>query len=819
MGEGADDLKKDLSPARLYLDMLGKQLEQIESRQTEADRRHQELQAGQADLVTQMLQKIGQITEIVEAKDSTATLSELHQAVEHLGRTQVEVEGHLRSIDENAQKTNDTSMHELRQILDETRDRIQTHSFDLEEIKKWSQQSIHQFESSGVEYKSLQLELARIRSDQAELKALTKAAEHVYLEPNDPAVNELRLRLDQLLESIARIEVGGQRRASGPAQEEGASLPVGDVFLRDVSQLRQEQLESKLTLRELQQNLASHALPALAELGQRVDQGIAGINKVAADLTALRTVALSSSQESSGEMVAAESLYAELSRLHQSQLETQQLLSQLREKQTHEDSAVVLGIRDGVGQALVAIDQRREQLDHFMQEMRSSQNSERTDQVVHSSLQQLQASIEELVRRDTTVSTPSGDGDDVSDEQRQQLLLTQQNLINQLSEIRHEQSGFHAKISQFISEQTQVSQEVSHTENDEPWQNLLAEMSQTREELRAIRADVDRSAVVMGDSGATEKLNSELLAAYEVAVKKAYDLEQERNAIAAQMAEGSTTQQGGEIETSELQAQLEISKSELSRAQRQIEELQQMQGSGGNEALIVEMSRLEEERDTLRKRLESRAESADAEESNDQLLDQLYDLREELRQSQLEVDRIKKSSTTESPAVSTGGAGDWEAQKRALLAQLESEEAVDEDRVDELMSIREVIEVTDKALASKDAEIIELQQLLAQQSENIGGVAVGAAAIEEILNHDELIQQERESLERMKSEWRDKLGKAEIEISMERAKIAREKKELEAEIEKLHEERKQIIEEVSGSENADSAQKNRWFARLGLENK
>ena len=163
--------------------------------------------------------------------------------------------------------------------------------------------------------------------------------------------------------------------------------------------------------------------------------------------------------------------------------------------------------------------------------------------------------------------------------------------------------------------------------------------------------------------------------------------------------------------------------------------------------------------------------------------------------------------------------GTDDAQKRALLAQLESEEAVDEDRVDELMSIREVIEVTDKALAGKDAEIIELQQLLAQQSENIGGVAVGAAAIEEILNHDELIQQERESLERMKSEWRDKLGKAEIEISMERAKIAREKKELEAEIEKLQEERKQIIEEVSGSENADAAQKNRWFARLGLENK
>ena len=58
MGEGADDLRKDLSPARLYLEMLGKQLDQMELSQTDADRRHHDLQTGQAELVTQMLQKV-----------------------------------------------------------------------------------------------------------------------------------------------------------------------------------------------------------------------------------------------------------------------------------------------------------------------------------------------------------------------------------------------------------------------------------------------------------------------------------------------------------------------------------------------------------------------------------------------------------------------------------------------------------------------------------------------------------------------------------------------------------------------------------------
>ncbi len=819
MGDGADDLKKDLSPARVYLEMLGKQLEQIEDRQLATDLRQQKLHSGQADLVSQMFQKLDQITHVVESKDPSAALAELRQAMEQLGRSQAGNEGCLRFLDEHALKANDPIIQDLRQALDEMRDKIQTQSFDLEEIKKWWQQSLHQFESSGIEYKSLQLELARIRSDQVELKALSKAAERVYLEPNDPAINELRLRLDQVLESMTRVEVGFQRRPVGVLQEEGAASPAADVFARDVSQLRQEQLESKLTLQELQQNLASHALPALADLGQRVDEGLAGITKVAADLSALRSVALSANQESSGEMVAVESLYAELNRLKQGQHETQQLLGQLLDKQPDEDSAIVLGIRDGVGHVMASMDHSRQQLDHFMDEIRSSKQVERSEVDVHSSLQQLQTSIEELVQRELSKFAGSEQVETVSDDPSQQLLLAQQDLIHQLNQMRNEQTGFQKQFEQFMLERTQDVPDNTHSEGERPWQELLDEMTRTREEIQAITAGNDRGLISSAAGGSAEKLNSELLAAYEAVVKKASDLEQDRNVLAAQIAEGMAAGQGDENKFVELQGQLQFAKSELAEAQQQIDELKKSQGGGGNEALIVEMSRLEEERDALRKQLESRAESAVPAESDDQLLDQLYDLQEELRQSQLEVDRLKNTSTSRSSSAPAVEGGDWEAQKRAFLAQLESEEAADEDRASELMSIREVIAVTDKALASKDAEISELQQLLAQQSENLGGVAVGAAAIEEILNHDELIQQERESLESMKAEWREKLGKAEIEISIERAKIAREKKELEAEIEKLQEERKQIIEEVSSSENADPAQKNRWFARLGLENR
>ena len=179
-------------------------------------------------------------------------------------------------------------------------------------------------------------------------------------------------------------------------------------------------------------------------------------------------------------------------------------------------------------------------------------------------------------------------------------------------------------------------------------------------------------------------------------------------------------------------------------------------------------------------------------ESNDPLLDQLYDLRQELRQSQEEVARLEvavQNPADPKPVVQ----GDWESQKRALLAQLESEDVPDDDRSGQLISMREVISATDEVVEAKNREVSELKQLLALQSDSIGEVAVGAAAIDEIFNHDDLIQQERASLEKMKAEWREKLSQAEIEVSMERAKIARERKELEAEFERLQDEKKHHV--------------------------
>jgi hypothetical protein len=128
----------------------------------------------------------------------------------------------------------------------------------------------------------------------------------------------------------------------------------------------------------------------------------------------------------------------------------------------------------------------------------------------------------------------------------------------------------------------------------------------------------------------------------------------------------------------------------------------------------------------------------------------------------------------------------------------------------------QLVRTTDEALAAKDQELEEMRQLLEQQSASLGSVAVGAAALGEILDHDEIIRQQRASLKHLEGEWREKLRCAEIEISIERAKIARERADVER--------RMRLLETSAGKEGGgagkgDQAAKptrGRWLTRLGL---
>lgn len=164
-----------------------------------------------------------------------------------------------------------------------------------------------------------------------------------------------------------------------------------------------------------------------------------------------------------------------------------------------------------------------------------------------------------------------------------------------------------------------------------------------------------------------------------------------------------------------------------------------------------------------------------------------------------------------------GGALDWEAQKRKLLQSLEEDfDGSTEDR-QERLSIEETIRVTSHVVDAKEREIEELRQLLEQQSSNFGSVAVGAAALSELVDKDELLQQERQKLSALQEEWQVKLRQAEVELSLERAKLARERVELEErlrEIEQAEASRSKHTEAPPASGKKSGG--GRWFTRLGL---
>ena len=196
---------------------------------------------------------------------------------------------------------------------------------------------------------------------------------------------------------------------------------------------------------------------------------------------------------------------------------------------------------------------------------------------------------------------------------------------------------------------------------------------------------------------------------------------------------------------------------------------------------------------------------------------------QELKEQNQELRRRLEEVSQKTPAI-TASPSDWSALKQKLLAQLEAEpeeEASTPERAQERLSIEGTIRITDEIVAKKDAEIAELRQLLEAQAGQVGDVVVGAAALGDIIDQDELIQQEREKLESLQQEWREKLRAAELEIATERAALARERSQMEEQMQQLERLRKELEElgapETTSDRKTPPKRRRRWFSRLGID--
>ena len=242
-------------------------------------------------------------------------------------------------------------------------------------------------------------------------------------------------------------------------------------------------------------------------------------------------------------------------------------------------------------------------------------------------------------------------------------------------------------------------------------------------------------------------------------------------------------------------------------------------GNGVDVAAILEqLSELQLERDELIGRLadaERHVEQANAADA-----EHLEELQRRFEVAVQEIRELKAKNAELQKQASQGGGGprvaaptsatgfDWEQQKRRLMQQLDSElEASNPKDKQARISIESTIRITDQVIADKDRQIADLKERLLEKANHENDDAASS-----LLDNDERIREERERLSVLEDQWRNKLRQAEIEISVERAKLARERSELDTKLRSVEE-----AKSDSAGGKTSAKQSGRWLTRLGLK--
>jgi hypothetical protein len=270
-------------------------------------------------------------------------------------------------------------------------------------------------------------------------------------------------------------------------------------------------------------------------------------------------------------------------------------------------------------------------------------------------------------------------------------------------------------------------------------------------------------------------------------------------------------------EVKQLQAKLECSETARNEALR------------NHDGLQTELDELRSERQRLRDQLaeaetdlKRRPEPAAPDQQYEDLRRRfemaVEDVRElKARNAELEQQRQRGAGAQSgAPTEDVGGGGlDWEAQKQRLMAQLEEFDEDDADEARDRLTIEGAIRITDQVVADKEQQIAQLKAQLKQD-------AAGDEqhkAVTGLLDGDEVVREERENLRRLQEDWKEKLRKAEIEISVERAKLARERTKMEEQIQAY---KTRLAEHSDGqdstaqAENRTKSSRGNWLSRLGL---
>lgn len=353
-------------------------------------------------------------------------------------------------------------------------------------------------------------------------------------------------------------------------------------------------------------------------------------------------------------------------------------------------------------------------------------------------------------------------------QRRIERLDTERSRLDELSE------GLDARQRELVSQQTKLDLALAEaTTSQEHYQERAAELEAERHQLQDLKDDTRRQRR-----------------------RIAKEFRQERTAIQQQLTEA---RQVAEMAAKRL---AEATEQSAHDAAARAADDSAAQGAASQNTAATEMA-LEAAREA----------TADWQRKYDLAMEELRSLRSENEELQSRPKTPTPMATPTGPAVA-GGGFDWEAEKRRMIDELDeghdsSEPGSRRDR----LAIEDVIRRTDDIVAAKDREIAQLRRELDEQREANKSQINNVDELEQLVDADELIQQERSHLEELKRQLQEKLRKAEVNLSMERAKMARERAELEELAAAVQVEGETATPETN---EEGKAPRGRWLSRLGL---
>jgi hypothetical protein len=224
----------------------------------------------------------------------------------------------------------------------------------------------------------------------------------------------------------------------------------------------------------------------------------------------------------------------------------------------------------------------------------------------------------------------------------------------------------------------------------------------------------------------------------------------------------------------------------------------------------------------------------------DDLYQQLDDA--QVTNRQLEADLAQARAANAQPvqsaaALSPSGPLTWEQRKEQMLKEMEEDSFDAESFVETIQSTAtpnveaELLDLAPEEyvvqlnlelervrceLESRDEEVAQLQQQLQNHSSDALRALKADTAIEDLVDVDSLLQDERERLQKQQKECEERLRESEVATSLERARLSRERRELARQNAELEEQLIHIRRENEADQKSGGKGSRRWLAILGL---